>query len=112
MTPALTQIHDHASQLHAFTYLDKIINGENRLTAIAYSDGATPGVSYHYDANGNRTQMQDGTGQTTYIYDEQDRLTSVTSPGSPSSQTKTATEKTISAAASARFSSGRTSRAA
>ena len=35
VTPALTQIHDHASQLHAFTYLDKIINGENRLTAIA-----------------------------------------------------------------------------
>ena len=35
MTPALTQIHDHSSQLHAFAYLDKIINGENRLTAIA-----------------------------------------------------------------------------
>ena len=35
VTPALTQIHDHSSQLHAFAYFDKIINGENRLTAIA-----------------------------------------------------------------------------
>jgi outer membrane receptor protein involved in Fe transport len=29
------QIHDHSSQLHAFAYLDKIIDGENRVTAIA-----------------------------------------------------------------------------
>jgi outer membrane receptor protein involved in Fe transport len=35
VTPALTQIHDQSEQLHAFAYLDKIIDGENRLTAIA-----------------------------------------------------------------------------
>jgi len=35
VTPALTQIHDQSSQLHAFAYLDKIIDGENRMTAIA-----------------------------------------------------------------------------
>jgi outer membrane receptor protein involved in Fe transport len=35
VTPASTQIHDQSEQLHAFTYLDKIIDGENRLTAIA-----------------------------------------------------------------------------
>ncbi len=35
VTPALTQIHDHSEQLHAFAYLDKIIDGENRVTAIA-----------------------------------------------------------------------------
>ncbi len=35
VTPATTQIHDQSEQLHAFGYLDKIIDGENRLTAIA-----------------------------------------------------------------------------
>ena len=35
VTPAVTQIHDDATQLHSFAYLDKIIDGENRLTAIA-----------------------------------------------------------------------------
>jgi len=35
VTPAFTQIHDHAAQLHGFTYLDKIIDAENRVTAIA-----------------------------------------------------------------------------
>ena len=34
VTPAVTQIHDQSEQLHAFAYLDKIIDGENRLTAI------------------------------------------------------------------------------
>ena len=53
----------------------------NRLTSITYSDGVTPNVSYGYDADGNRTSMIDGTGTTSYVYDEHDRLTSVTSPG-------------------------------
>src|SRR5271169_1119566 len=35
VTPATTQIHDQSEQLHAFAYLDKIIDGENRVTAIA-----------------------------------------------------------------------------
>jgi outer membrane receptor for ferrienterochelin and colicins len=35
VTPAVAQIHDQSEQLHAFAYLDKIIDGENRLTAIA-----------------------------------------------------------------------------
>jgi YD repeat-containing protein len=54
----------------------------NRLTSISYSDGQTPNVTYAFDGNGNRTSMTDGTGQTTYSYDELDRPTSVTSPGS------------------------------
>jgi len=53
----------------------------NRLTGITYSDGATPNVSYGYDANGNRSTMGDGSGPTTYSYDELDRLVSVSSPG-------------------------------
>ena len=35
VTPALTQIHDQSLQNHAFLYLDKIIDGANRVTAIA-----------------------------------------------------------------------------
>jgi len=56
----------------------------NRLTAIGYSDGKTPNVSYAYDANGNRRNMTDGTGITTYSVDELGRLTAVSSPGSVS----------------------------
>jgi outer membrane receptor protein involved in Fe transport len=35
VTTALTQIHDRSLQQHAFVYLDKIIDGENRATLIA-----------------------------------------------------------------------------
>ena len=35
VTSAVTQIHDQSEQLHGFAYLDKIIDGENRVTAIA-----------------------------------------------------------------------------
>jgi YD repeat-containing protein len=53
----------------------------NRRTTIDYSDPGTPDVAYAYDANGNRTSMTGGTGVTSYVYDEADRLTSVASPG-------------------------------
>jgi RHS repeat-associated protein len=53
----------------------------NRRSSLDYSDPATPDVSFAYDANGNRTQMTDGTGVTTYVLDEADRPVSVTSPG-------------------------------
>jgi RHS repeat-associated protein len=53
----------------------------NRLVAIDYSSPSTPDVSYGFDANGNRTSTLDGTGSTSYVYDEADRLTTVTSPG-------------------------------
>jgi YD repeat-containing protein len=39
-------------------------------------------VSYDYDAVGNRTEMVDSTGTTTYEYDALNRLASVTFPGS------------------------------
>jgi RHS repeat-associated protein len=50
----------------------------NRLTEVSYSDGKTPNVKYEYDADGNRTEMTDGTGITTYGYDHLDRLTETT----------------------------------
>jgi outer membrane receptor protein involved in Fe transport len=34
VTPALTQIHDASTQAHAFVYLNKVIDGENQVTAI------------------------------------------------------------------------------
>ncbi len=50
-------------------------------TSVDYADPGTADVGYAYDADGNRTSMTDGTGTTTYVYDEADRLISVTSPG-------------------------------
>ena len=54
----------------AWTY-----NGSNELTARS-------GVTYAYDANGNTTSKWDSTGTTTYTWDFENRLTSVTLPGS------------------------------
>ncbi len=48
-----------------------------RLTDITYSDD-TPDVTFTYNNVGNRETMQDGTGQTTYLYDDLNRLTDVT----------------------------------
>jgi RHS repeat-associated protein len=48
----------------------------NELKSVTYSDGGTPNVSYQYDADGQRTQMTDGTGTTTYAFDSLHRLTS------------------------------------
>jgi RHS repeat-associated protein len=41
-----------------------------------------PSVSYTYDANGNTTTKTDSTGTTTYSWDFENRLSSVTLPGS------------------------------
>lgn len=54
----------------------------NRSTSVVYTSATTPNVTYGYDANGNRTSMVDGTGTTSYTYDEMDRLLTVVSPGS------------------------------
>jgi RHS repeat-associated protein len=46
------------------------------LTGVSYSDGVTPGVGpIHYDADGRRLDMADGTGTTTSKYDSAGRLT-------------------------------------
>jgi RHS repeat-associated protein len=50
----------------------------NQLKTITYSDGVTPNVSVQYDPDGQRTQMGDGTGTTTYTYDSLHRLTETT----------------------------------
>jgi RHS repeat-associated protein len=48
------------------------------LTGIFYSDGTTPSVNESYDANGNRIELSDGTGTSTFTYDALNRLTSAT----------------------------------
>ena len=50
----------------------------SRLTGITYADSSTPAVIFAYDANSNRTSMTDGAGAETAIYDDLDRITSVT----------------------------------
>jgi RHS repeat-associated protein len=49
----------------------------NQLKTIVFSDNA-PGVTFNYDAVGNRTSMVDGSGTATYVYDALDRLKSLT----------------------------------
>ncbi len=51
----------------------------NRLISISYVDG-TPNVGYAYDNDGNRVQMTDGTGTTTYTPDELGQITTVVAP--------------------------------
>lgn len=62
-----------AGQVITFTY-----DAANRLTGIAHSDGATPGVRFTYDADSQRTAMTDGDGTITYQYDSLHRLTAST----------------------------------
>jgi RHS repeat-associated protein len=47
----------------------------SRLTGVSYSDGKTPAVKYEYNKDGDRTTMTDGTGTSTYGYDQLDRMT-------------------------------------
>jgi RHS repeat-associated protein len=47
----------------------------DRLIGVNYSEEATPDEGYEYDADGNRLSMTDGTGESTFSYDELGRLT-------------------------------------
>jgi RHS repeat-associated protein len=47
----------------------------NRLVATTYSDEKTPTATYEYNGDGLPTKMTDGTGTTSYSYDQLDRLT-------------------------------------
>lgn len=50
----------------------------DRITGVGYSDVTTPGVSYSYDANGRVTQRVDGSGATTYTWDDLAHLLNTT----------------------------------
>lgn len=50
----------------------------DRLEAIGYSEEATPSVGFDYDEDGNLTRMIDGTGESTFVYDQLGRLEEAT----------------------------------
>jgi RHS repeat-associated protein len=66
----LTALVDAIKRTTTYKY-----DAANRLTEVSYSDGKTPTEQYEYDADGNRTQVIDGTGTSKYTYDQLDRLT-------------------------------------
>ncbi len=65
----LKTLKDPATRTATYTY-----DPANRLVEVGYSDGKTHLVKYEYDADGDRTSVVDGTGTTSYIYDQLDRL--------------------------------------
>jgi RHS repeat-associated protein len=63
---------DPAERVSTYKY-----DADDELTSATYSDGTTPSVEYEYTTSGERSKMIDGTGTTTYGYDQLGRLTSV-----------------------------------
>jgi RHS repeat-associated protein len=75
-----TKEYDHAGNLTGVTDAAKRTttykyDPANRLIETSYSDGKTPTATYEYNADGDRTKMTDGTGETIYTYDQLGRLT-------------------------------------
>jgi len=66
----LTKVTDPAERTTSYSY-----DAANRLTAVDYSEGATPDASFEYDAEGNRVAVSDGTGKSSFGYDQLGRLT-------------------------------------
>jgi RHS repeat-associated protein len=68
---------DAQNKITSYSY-----DAANELQSISYSDGVTPDVTnITYDANGNRTGMNDGTGTSSWTYDQLNRLISSTNGG-------------------------------
>jgi RHS repeat-associated protein len=65
----LIKLTDPAKRTATYTY-----DPANRLTEVSYSSGSPAAVKYEYDKDGDRTKMTDGTGTTTYTYDQLDRM--------------------------------------
>jgi RHS repeat-associated protein len=66
----LKKLTDPEKRTTTYTY-----DPGNRLTEVTFSDGKTHSVKYEYDKDSNRTKMIDGTGTTTYTFDQLDRPT-------------------------------------
>jgi len=76
-----------ATTTESYTY-DPVGNRLSDLTTSGWSNNTSneltsrPGVSYIFDYTGNTTSKTDSTGTTNYTWDYENRLTSVTLPGS------------------------------
>jgi RHS repeat-associated protein len=66
----LVKLTDSAKRTITYTH-----DPANRLTEVSYSSGNPATVKYEYNKDGDRTKMTDGTGTTTYTYDQLDRMT-------------------------------------
>jgi RHS repeat-associated protein len=66
----LVKVVDPAKRTTSYSYDDA-----DRLVAIDYSDPATADAGFEYDADGNLVAMADGSGESSYAYDELGRLT-------------------------------------
>jgi RHS repeat-associated protein len=66
----LIKVTDPAERTTSYSY-----DAADRLIGINYSEEATPDVSFEYNADGNRVKMIDGTGESTFAYDQLGRLT-------------------------------------
>jgi RHS repeat-associated protein len=82
----LTQVMQGTNTTESYTY-DPVGNRTASLGVSSYTTNASneltaiPGVTYTYDSNGNTLTKLDSTGTTTYAWDFEDRLASVTLPG-------------------------------
>jgi YD repeat-containing protein len=75
---SIQNVTDPRGVVTSFTY-----NSRGLPTGISYDPGSTgvaetPDVGFEFDNVGNRTEMTDGTGNTTYAYDSLSRMTSET----------------------------------
>jgi RHS repeat-associated protein len=83
----LTQVTQATTTTESYTY-DAVGNRLSSLGVSPYSVNvsneltSTPSTTYTYDNNGNTATKVDSTGTTTYAWDFENRLTSVTLPGS------------------------------
>jgi len=83
----LTGVTQGANTTESYSY-DAVGNRLSSLGVSPYSYNvsnqltSTPNATYTYDNNGNETSKTDSTGTTSYTWDYENRLTSVTLPGS------------------------------
>jgi YD repeat-containing protein len=88
----LLSLTQNGSTTESYTY-DPVGNLLSNLSGSGWSYNTSnglnsrPSYAYTYDYNGNTTSKTDSTGTTTYTWDFENRLTSVTLPGSGGSVT-------------------------
>ncbi|HEX5592036.1 MAG TPA: RHS repeat-associated core domain-containing protein [Solirubrobacterales bacterium] len=66
----LVKMTDPSGRETSYSY-----DSSGELVAVEYSDLAMPDASFQYDPDGNLTVMTDGTGKSTFTYDQLGRLT-------------------------------------